>query len=72
MSEEKDFKDIFTSRTFWVNIVAIGGFIIQRKYGFVVDEALQAQALGVINIWLRTITKQPIVWSKTKGIPDEK
>lgn len=55
-------KSIFKSKTFWVNFVGFISFIIQNKYGFVIDESLQAQALMLINIVLRTITKEPVVW----------
>lgn len=55
-------KSIFKSKTFWVNFVGFISFIVQNKYGFVIDESLQAQALMLINIILRTITKEPVVW----------
>jgi hypothetical protein len=62
--ETTTFKSIFESKTIWVNFLAIIAFIIQQRFGFVIDEAIQVQILGVINIALRTITKDPVKWSK--------
>lgn len=70
VSSVETVKSIFKSKTFWVNFVGFISFLIQNKYGFVIDEALQAQALMLINIVLRTITKEPVVW-KTNGNSSE-
>ena len=58
----KQIKSIFTSKTFWVNFLAIIAFAIQKQYGFIIDEATQAQALMLINIILRSITKEEVKW----------
>lgn len=58
----KQIKSIFTSKTFWVNMIALIAFAVQSHWGFVVDEALQAQVLMIVNIILRTITKDPVKW----------
>lgn len=63
-------KSIFKSKTFWVNFVGFISFLVQNKYGFVIEESLQAQALMLINIILRTITKEPVVW-RNDGNPKE-
>lgn len=71
VSREEDFfegeeipsvKSIFKSKTFWVNFLAFVSFLVQKKYGFVIDESLQAQGLMLVNIILRTITKEAVVW----------
>jgi hypothetical protein len=63
-NETPSFKHALESKTVWVNIIAFVAFLVQRKYGFVVEESVQAQILGLINIGLRTITKDPVRWSK--------
>jgi hypothetical protein len=56
-------KSIFTSKTFWTNILAIMAIIIQGVTGkeFMSLE-LQTGILAVINIILRSITKEPVTW----------
>jgi hypothetical protein len=61
-SAANQIKSIFTSKTFWVNILAFIAFAAQKHWGFVIDESLQAQILMVINIVLRTITKDAVKW----------
>lgn len=56
-------KPFFESKTFWTNMVAIAGIGFQMKYGFVISPDLQALALSLINLVLRSITKEPIVLS---------
>lgn len=42
----------------WVNFIALVALIIQTSNGFVVNPELQAAALTVVNLILRTITKE--------------
>ena len=57
-------KKIYESRTFWVNLVAIIGIVLNSLYGIELDAELQAtlatSVLAVINIILRLITSKPI------------
>ena len=57
-------KSIFTSKTFWVNVVALAAMIVQ---GFTGKELLnleiQGTILAVLNIIIRTITKDSVTWS---------
>lgn len=55
-------KHIAKSRTFWINLVAIATIFVQSKYGYIIDEDIQMQILGFINIGLRAITKEPVSW----------
>jgi len=59
----QDAKRIIRSKTVWVNLLAFVAFFLQSKYGYVMDEGMQAQILTVINIGLRYITSSPIVWN---------
>ena len=57
-------KKFWHSKTLWVNLIAIVGIVLNSLYGVEIDAELQATfataILGVINIILRLITKQPI------------
>lgn len=55
-------KRVLKSKTIWVNLISFLAFLIQHQYGFVIDESLQMQALTLINIALRFVTKEPIAW----------
>lgn len=69
--EESTFKSMYTSKTFWVNIIAIVALFAQSKFGYIIDENTQMQILAVVNIGLRSITKEPVVWKKSKKTPDQ-
>ena len=55
-------KRILKSKTIWVNLLAFIAFWVQKEYGFMISEDLQMQALTLINIALRFVTKEQIVW----------
>nr|BDD46390.1 hypothetical protein 8 [bacterium] len=55
-------KKFWKSKTFWTNVIGIAAIAVQAKTGFVVDPALQAVALGIINTGLRAVTSEPIEW----------
>lgn len=59
--EEKG-KSLFKSKTFWVNVLAIVGMIIQSFTGFVIDAGTQVVILGVVNTVLRFVTHEAIEW----------
>lgn len=61
-SPEVVVKRILKSKTIWFNVVALISFIIQSKTGFIISEELQYEALSLINIALRFVTKEPISW----------
>ena len=63
----QDIKHIYQSKTFWINFLAIVAFGVQQKFGYVIDESIQFQILGVINIILRSVTSEPVRWSIKKG-----
>jgi len=45
-----------TSKTIWLNIIAIIALVAQSRYGFVISGEEQAGALIVINMILRIFT----------------
>lgn len=55
-------KKFFKSKTLWINVLAFIAFIVQNHTGFVISEELQMQALTLVNILLRFVTKEAIVW----------
>jgi len=56
-------KSIFTSKTFWVNVVALVAMIVQGITGHeYLSIETQGTILAVINIVLRTITKDAVTW----------
>ena len=56
-------KSIWTSKTFYVNIIALVGMIIQGVTGKeIISLEIQGTILAGINIILRFITKQPVTW----------
>ncbi len=55
-------KQYLTSKTLWFNIVALIAIITAGQFDFVLDGTMQAAMLVVINIVLRVITKEELVW----------
>ena len=66
MANNNEKKKFWLSKTFWLNILVIIAMIIQYFTGFVIDPGQQVIILGVINVILRAITKQPIDWETSK------
>ena len=60
-------KSIFLSKTFWVNVIALVALQAQKHYGFVIDETMQIEILGLVNIALRSITSDAVTWRKNRG-----
>lgn len=54
-------KKWYSSKTFWVNVIAALTLIAQIRYGFIIDSSTQALMLTGLNIILRKITKEPII-----------
>lgn len=59
-------KSIFMSKTFWVNIIAFVSVYLENTYGFGIDQGIQMQILTAVNIALRFVTKDKVVWRKPK------
>lgn len=58
-----DAKSWLLSRTIWANVVAVAAGFAAQKFGIQIDAATQVAILGVINLVLRVVTKQPVAWS---------
>jgi len=55
-------KSWYTSKTVWVNALAIVAIIAQAEFGFVISPEANASALALLNLILRAITKEEITW----------
>lgn len=64
-------KRILFSKTIWVNLLAFVAFWVQKEYGFVINEDIQMEALTLINIVLRFVTKEAIAWGGENGNSQE-
>ena len=58
MSDTGSTKKFWLSKTFWVNVIATVGIVIQTQTGFIIDPSIQAIVLSVVNTGLRLITKE--------------
>ena len=53
-------KNIWKSKMFWVNIIAIIAMIVQSQTGEVLTFEVQAGILAIVNLGLRAITNEEI------------
>ncbi len=59
-------KRVLLSKTIWVNLLALLALFVEKRYGFLIDPELQMQILTLINIALRFVTHEKIVWGGEK------
>lgn len=62
VTSEMQGKKFYKSKTFWANVVMAAAVAVQSKYGFVMGPEMQALAISGINLLLRKITKEAVVW----------
>ena len=55
-----DTKVFWQSKTFWINILAAVGMVVQSQTDYVLDPEAQAGIIVFINIILRFVTKQAV------------
>jgi len=56
-------KTWWTSKTLWVNLIAVAAIVIQGVSGTeALDASAQAVILGVVNFVLRLATHEPLGW----------
>ena len=48
----------YTSKTLWLNLLAIVALIAQGQFGYLLDAEAQSVILAAINLLLRIITKK--------------
>ena len=53
-----DTKRWYTSKTLWVNLLAIVALIVQAEFGYILDVEAQSVILAGINLLLRIIIKK--------------
>ncbi len=53
----------YSSKTIWVNGLALIGAILQAKFGWIIPAEFYTYGLLALNLILRKVTKQPIIWS---------
>lgn len=64
-----DGKKWWTSKTLWVNLLAVAAIILQAETGKeILDPKAQAAILGVINLILRLVTNQPLKSGKNGDV----
>jgi len=56
-------KKFWQSKTFYVNILAIAALVAQAQFDYELPAETQVSILAAINVALRFITKEEIVWS---------
>lgn len=61
MTEQKVW---WKSKTFWVNVIAVGAIVAQSQFGYVLLPEGQVAILALINLILRKVTKEEIVWKE--------
>lgn len=55
-------KKFWQSKTFWTNLVMAAAVAAQTQYGFVISPEVQALLITGVNLVLRKISKDPVVW----------
>ena len=66
MENNSQIKPFWASKTLWLNVIAIVAILLQGKAGYTLGPEIQTSILLLINIILRAVTKQEIVWSRKK------
>ena len=56
-------KKFWESKTFWVNVLALVGIVVQSQTGSEISPVIQGTILTIVNVVLRLVTKEPINWS---------
>ena len=53
-------KPFWQSKTFWANILAGAGMVVQSQTSYVLDPEMQVGIIAFINIVLRFVTKEGV------------
>lgn len=55
-------KQFYESKTLWVNAIALVAILVQGFTGFIIDPEAQAAILVVINLILRAVTGDEVLF----------
>ncbi len=55
-------KQFYESKTLWVNAIALVAILVQGFTGFIIDPEAQAAILVVINLVLRAVTGDEVLF----------
>ncbi len=55
-------KALVTSKTLWVNLLSIAGMVASAMFGYTIPAEWSVSILAVINIVIRLVTKEAVVW----------
>ena len=61
----------YTSKTMRAAVVAAVALLIKRITGYEIDPEMQGAILILLFVFLRTITKQSVTWSKIDVDPED-
>jgi cytochrome b subunit of formate dehydrogenase len=64
--EQIPLKMWYCSKTIWVNLIAIASIVLASHTGLYIPPEITTLLLSTINILLRMITKQEVIWSQDK------
>ncbi|HPM26312.1 MAG TPA: hypothetical protein PLD96_03145 [Methanothrix sp.] len=53
---------LWNSKTFWINVVAAIALFLSAQFGVQLSAEMTGMILAGINVFLRTVTKEPIEW----------
>jgi len=53
-------KKWYTSKTVWINLIALSALVVQTQTGFIMTPEIQAMALTLVNLAVRAVTKQEL------------
>lgn len=55
-------KKWYQSKMIWLNLIALVASLLQAKWGLVMSPEMQGVMLTVLNLILRSVTKEEITW----------
>ena len=55
-------KKWYTSKTIWVNVVAVLTSVVSARFGYAISAEVQVGILTGLNVLLRKVTSSEIVW----------
>lgn len=53
-------KKWYTSKTVWINLIALTALVVQTQTGFIMTPEIQAMALTLVNLGVRAVTSKEL------------